>query len=263
MHYQTQQSDAAGKGEEFAVAYNPPTVLGTFKAFASIMFAFAGASTFPTIQADMKERDKFTISAVIACTILFLIYVPMAVAGYFAYGSAAKSYIVDMLPNGPIRMIIEIMLLLHLISAFPIITNPPAQYFEQLFNIPSDFNLKRCLFRTFSVLVLLFIAETVPSFGSILDLVGASTVTLLTFVFPPFFYMKLCDQESSDHHWSKKELPLWERIYCWLLIVLGLVGGISATYTAVLNLVSANMSTPCYLQMLVANATEIEVSGGH
>ena len=29
----------------------------------------------------------------------------------------------------------------------------------------SDFNLKRCLFRTFSVLVLLFIAETVPSFG--------------------------------------------------------------------------------------------------
>merc|ERR1712168_1145698 len=168
-----------------------------------------------------------------------------------------------MLPNGPIRMIIEIMLLLHLISAFPIITNPPAQYFEQLFNIPSDFNLKRCLFRTFSVLVLLFIAETVPSFGSILDLVGASTVTLLTFVFPPYFYMKLCDQESSDHHWSKKELPLWERIYCWLLIVLGLVGGISATYTAVLNLVSANMSTPCYLQMLVANATEIEVSGGH
>ena len=32
------------------------------------MFAYAGASTFPTIQADMKERDKFTISAVIACT---------------------------------------------------------------------------------------------------------------------------------------------------------------------------------------------------
>ena len=65
----------------------------------------------------------------------------MAVAGYFAYGSDAKSYIVDMLPNGPIRMIIEIMLLLHLISAFPIITNPPAQYFEQLFNIPSGMQI--------------------------------------------------------------------------------------------------------------------------
>ena len=35
-------------------------------AFGSIMFAFAGASTFPTIQADMKDRSKFNISAVMA-----------------------------------------------------------------------------------------------------------------------------------------------------------------------------------------------------
>ena len=32
------------------------------------MFAYAGASTFPTIQADMRERDKFIYSAVIAIT---------------------------------------------------------------------------------------------------------------------------------------------------------------------------------------------------
>jgi hypothetical protein len=34
-----------------------------------------------------------------------------------------------------------------------------------------DFNWKRCLFRTVSVIILLFIAETIPSFGNILDLV--------------------------------------------------------------------------------------------
>ena len=43
------------------------TVSGTFKAFASIMFAFAGASTFPTIQADMKQKEKFNMAAYIAC----------------------------------------------------------------------------------------------------------------------------------------------------------------------------------------------------
>ena len=31
------------------------------------MFAFAGASTFPTIQADMRQREKFSISAIMAC----------------------------------------------------------------------------------------------------------------------------------------------------------------------------------------------------
>ena len=66
-----------------------------------------------------------------------------------------------------------------------------------------EFGWKRCLFRTTSVLVLLAIAETVPNFGSILDLVGGSTVTMLTFVCPPYFYMKLCDQSFSEE--GKKE----------------------------------------------------------
>ena len=35
-----------------------------------------------------------------------------------------------------------------------------------------------------------------------LDLVGGSTVTLLTFVFPPFFYMKLVDMSSSNPKWK-------------------------------------------------------------
>ena len=60
-----------------------------------------------------------------------------------------------------------------------------------------------------TVLCLLFIAESVPSFGAILDLVGASTVTLLTFVFPPFFYMRLSDASIGNNHgwperWEKK-----------------------------------------------------------
>ena len=50
------------------VRYPTATVSGTFKAFASIMFAFAGASTFPTIQADMKDRNKFPISAMMGCS---------------------------------------------------------------------------------------------------------------------------------------------------------------------------------------------------
>ena len=42
-------------------------------AFASIMFAYAGASTFPTIQADMKDREKFIYSAIIAILSEFII----------------------------------------------------------------------------------------------------------------------------------------------------------------------------------------------
>jgi len=245
------------------IAYPPATASGTFKAFASIMFAFAGASTFPTIQADMKEKKKFNMAAYIACIILGIIYVPMGVLGYYALGDQAEANVVLNLSPGPIRIVIEIMLLLHLISAFPILINPPCLYFEQLFKIPSEFNWKRCLFRSTIVLCLLFISESIPNFGSILDLVGSCSVTLLTFVFPPYFYMKLCDSSKDNEAWTQRKLPLWERIYCWVLIVVGLVGGASATYTAITNVFGASFSLPCYVKPFIEGAGEIEVSASH
>jgi len=246
-----------GSNLEKEVNYPAPTVHGFFKAFGSIMFAFAGASTFPTIQADMADRSKFNISACIAMGILFIIYFPMAVGGYYSLGDLVKDNVALSMPQGWLKMIVEVMLLLHLITAFPIITNPPAQFFEQILRIPSSFNWKRCAFRSLSVCLLLFIAETVPSFGSILDLVGASTVTLLTFVFPPLFYMKLADASRSHSSWPERILPMWERIYCWVLIVVGLAGGICATYIALTNIFTSSMSVPCYL--MSPNAT-LEVS---
>jgi len=238
-----------------------PTADGMFKAFGSIMFAYAGASTFPTIQADMKDRSKFNYSAMIAMGVLFVLYFPMAAACYFSLGDQVTDNIVLAMSDGWQRMLVEIMLLLHLITAYPIITNPPAQFFEQMLNIPSNFNWKRCVFRSLSVLCLLFIAETVPSFGSILDLVGASTVTLLTFVFPPLFYMRLADASIGRKEWVERKLPLWERIYCWVLIVVGIAGGCCATYTAVRNIFSSSMSVPCYL---LGDTTNVTIAaGGH
>ena len=69
-------------------------------------------------------------------TVLGIIYVPMGVAGYYALGSHASPNVVISLSPGPVRITIEIMLLLHLVAAFPIIINPPCQYFEQLLKIP-------------------------------------------------------------------------------------------------------------------------------
>ena len=46
--------------------------------------------------------------------------------------------IVLAMPGGWMKMLVEIMLLLHLITAFPIITNPPAQFFEEMLNVPSS-----------------------------------------------------------------------------------------------------------------------------
>ena len=78
-----------------------------------------------------------TTTSSLLLPVLFLIYLPMAAIPYYAYGSEAKANIVNSIAGGWVKCTVEIMLLLHLVSAFPIILNPPAQFFEQYMNIPS------------------------------------------------------------------------------------------------------------------------------
>ena len=70
-------------------------------------------------------------------SVLLAIYFPMAAGCYFSLGDQVTDNIVLAMSDGWQRITVEIMLLLHLISAYPIITNPPAQFFEQLLGIPS------------------------------------------------------------------------------------------------------------------------------
>ncbi len=57
--------DAPAKKEE-GLYYPSPTVSSFFLAFGSILFAFGGASSFPTIQNDMIDKSQFEKSVNIA-----------------------------------------------------------------------------------------------------------------------------------------------------------------------------------------------------
>ena len=50
------------------------------------------------------------------CIVVLLIYLPLALAGYFAYGGDVQSNIVLNISNGPLRIVAEIMILLHNVS---------------------------------------------------------------------------------------------------------------------------------------------------
>ena len=63
----------------------------------------------------------------------------------------------------------------------------------------------------------------------------------------------------SQYH-DARTLPRWERVYCWVLIAIGVAGGCCATVVAMINIISAELSVPCYL--MEANTT-LTVGGGH
>ena len=55
----------------------------------------------------------------------------------------------------------------------------------------TEFNCKRVLLRTVVCLLVLFTGEAIPHFGAILSLIGGSSTTLLAYIAPPVFYLKL------------------------------------------------------------------------
>ncbi len=124
---------------------------------------------------------------------------------------------------------------------------------------------RRITSRTLVMILLLFLAVTVPSFGSILNLVGSSTATLLTYVFPGIFYISL-NQEAqkrfkaifqtymlvglisptfsfSSTVWAKAET-----VVCLILILIFLFGGVLASGIALAEILVTDFRRPCYLQ---------------
>lgn len=96
-----------------------------------------------------------------------------------------------------------------------------------------DFNWKRAVFRTGVHVFMLFLAETSPSFGQILDLVGGSTITLMAFVLPFLFYYKLCKDSHKDPEWPERNLSTFMLVVFVLVAGSGIGGGVSSTYSTI------------------------------
>ena len=90
-------------------------------------------------------------------------------------------------------------------------------------------------FRTAIVGVMLLICSANQNFGAILDLVGGSSVTTLTFVLPPLIYLLLASNSFL--------CCAVERHYCYFVMLVGLIGGAVASYFAVIDIFTASGET--------------------
>jgi hypothetical protein len=77
---------------------------------------------------------------------------------------------------------------------------------EKIIFFFADFCLKRVLTRIGVMIAVVFVAESVPSFGPLLDLIGSSAMTLNSLIFPCLFYMYLRTKEHKAEEEMQKKL---------------------------------------------------------
>lgn len=149
---------------------------------------------------------------------MLTIFLPLSISGYFFYGSSVESNILRVLTSGPLLTAINVLMATHVFAAFLIAINPvnlliedylklehckygPLSVFFQSSYFPpySAFNWKRCSLRTLVGILCIFIGLTIPKFDRILNFVGASAISVQSFVLPPLFYMLLTRQSQVRH----------------------------------------------------------------
>uniref|UniRef100_A0A914Y3J8 Amino acid transporter transmembrane domain-containing protein n=1 Tax=Panagrolaimus superbus TaxID=310955 RepID=A0A914Y3J8_9BILA len=139
----------------------------------------------------MKRPSEFAKSTILAFGIITIMYVPVCIMGYITYGDSLRDSIINSIQNSTLQQAVNIFITIHCILTLTIVFNPLNQEAEEILNVPLKFGYKRVLVRTTTMAAVVFIAESVPKFGPVLELVGGSTLTLTSLIFPTVFYIKL------------------------------------------------------------------------
>ncbi|GMT36283.1 hypothetical protein PFISCL1PPCAC_27580 [Pristionchus fissidentatus] len=233
-------------------------VTNIFLALGTFLFSYGGHTAFPTIQHDMKTPADFTKSTFLAFSLMAAMYLPTGIVGYLAYGDSLRESVINSIQTIAIQQTINLLITVHLILTLTIVFNPINQEMEELFKVPQSFCWQRVLVRTGIMVAVVFVAESIPSFGPLLDLVGGSTLTLSSIVFPCIFFVFVNARKKKMIETGNDAGPAsfsdvmkynkkWILVASAITIVFGLIGGGAATFSAIVEITSTKFEYPCYV----------------
>ncbi|CAL4073844.1 unnamed protein product, partial [Meganyctiphanes norvegica] len=228
-----------------APKYTTPTLKSFFLGFGAMLFTFGGAATFPTIQNDMSDKTKFPYSVVMAFIVLLFLYTPIAGVCYGFLGSDVDDNVL-LEVKGSMVTFTQVLMLLHFLFVFNIVINPIMQSVEDILNIPNQFGWRRCVVRSSLLFIVLLTGLSIPQFGKILDLIGGSTVTILTFLLPPLCYILLLKSRTPDLP-TYRSISTLEVVSLVGIMMIGLVGGSVSTWSALSEVFSpGSLNSTCF-----------------
>uniref|UniRef100_A0AC35U4P4 Aa_trans domain-containing protein n=1 Tax=Rhabditophanes sp. KR3021 TaxID=114890 RepID=A0AC35U4P4_9BILA len=248
----------------------PEASFGTFKmtnlflSLGTFMFSFGGHGVFPTIQHDMKKPYLFTRSAIFAFILVILMYAPVTILGYITYGNSVQNSIISSLQTPLLQNIANAFIAIHCLLTVNITINPLNQELEHVLETPHHFCWQRVFVRTGVMALVVFTAESIPTFGPILTLIGGTSVTLTSALLPCLFnlYLETRLKMIKKNNGEKKEKKLiypsikdviqntrkWKLLLNITIVIVATICGVATTISAIKEMGDSQFSMPCYLR---------------
>jgi len=169
--------------------------------FAIALFTFEGILMTLTLEQSMKDPSKFLVVENISYVILTILFTIFGLVGYLAYGNKTQEVVTLSLPNGSVlSILITICLCFSLFVSHSLFSRAIFDMFEGVLITPASysdksakvFNAVKIFFiRLLCIFATAIVAIIIPSFGSVLGVIGAISGSCFALILPSLFDIKL------------------------------------------------------------------------
>ncbi|KAI9488806.1 transmembrane amino acid transporter protein-domain-containing protein [Zychaea mexicana] len=203
-------------------------------ALATISFSFGGSVAYPNMEAAMKNPKRWPLAVVTGLATCAVMYIAIAVCGYYIYGNEVVNPVYNSVPPGAARTVAIVFITFNILVSAPILLVSFALDVEDMLNVTverlgkkKEFIIRLCL-RTAIMVFIGVVGIVIPFFDLLMSLIGAFANCLIILVFPVLFYWRLTGFRNKKFY-----------ILAWhgLIILVGLVGLIFGTWTAIEDLI--------------------------
>lgn len=223
--------------------------LNGFPFFAGMaVYCYEGAGMILSLEGSMEKsvRHKFRSIFKFAMLMITTLYIVFGVCGYMSFGPDTNQIITINLPPGVFPMLVKLFLCFSLFFTYPVMMFPVIQILQKKCRRAADNYVIGNILRGMMVLVTGVVVTLIPSFSTLMLLIGACICSPLAFILPALFHLKI----------FRNSLSRSKRMMDYLLIAVGIfastIGSIDAFKR--IGLVTSLPSSPVVDDVITASA---------
>ncbi|KAJ7353774.1 hypothetical protein OS493_032357 [Desmophyllum pertusum] len=188
---------------------------------AIIIFSYICHPVLPGVEASMENRSQFRTMLALSYTFVAILKIAFSICAFLSFSSNIHDVIVNSLPMGIIRTLVNGFLLLNVFFSYPFRVITIIQTIEESVSVDSfPFKIPQLVWfigiRLLTNFLTLLPAISIPHFALFMALIGSLTGSCVALIFPAIFHLIV----------KKEVLKLYHYFFDVLIIFTGILASI-------------------------------------
>lgn len=206
-------------------------------ALGIIIFSYICHPVLPGVEASMENRSQYNTMLALSYTFVAILKVAFSVCAFLSFSSNIQEVIVNSLPMGIIRILVNGFLILNVFFSYPFRVITIIQTIEESVTVDSfPFKIPDLVWfigvRLLTNFLTLLPAISIPHFALFMAFIGSLTGSCVALILPAIFHLIL----------KKEVLKFYHYIFDVLIIFIGILAGLFGLFFTGKSLLKAYTS---------------------